>query len=738
MLCGLTEEEINRRGGINVNKLLAYIALNSSASDPWTEMDIDRCIVIDDFETTVTGLSDYINEHYEVDRGIHTTSIKHTDGCGMVDPSVMRRNSMVRGPWIKGLLSPFDYLRFCKEHGVEPIIEDVYHVKHDLVKENIQVIFTKSMFKLWNYYDNWDAYKKAFKENHCTLNRTNYEEAYIPDTELNYQMIQTLNMTDDEIKQLTNRTYNRILNIAKDQESMLQALQANSFSLDPFRRCLRLYPELLRDSYTKETLKAIKKRWVLDAKSGRIRCHNKRLFAIPDFYAACEYWFLGDKDPKGLLQDGEIACRPYKDMEKADCLRSPHLAFEHCVRKIVNNEEIEKWFITNGLYTSCHDMISKVLAFDVDGDQINVVVDPIIIQAAERTAIEYDFAPLLFDLGKAGSAPISNEEYYHGLKRAHDYSGIGQVSNNLTKLWNKDKPDLLVTKWLSFYNNLVIDAAKTGFVNGFENYPDKLKRLNKATGGQNGRMPYFFQFSKNARSQNETTKDKKNKYCAANHSTMNRLCKRFDSIGIMKLYFKDIPPFNWQMLLADNDEPYNQEAVVCFNELSAGNMSNAIESRAYFDLQDKTQAYGMDILEDAVIQELTKLCGSLEAAYPSIVKYLFAGNTGNRISGKQLFWRVFGNIAYNNLLKNLAECDVCENCGMKLPPWVEGHTCPKDAAGFFSCVDCGTWCERINSRQVRCPECQTAYRNINKLKAQYKYLKTHRLPKTKKVVEPAA
>ena len=65
-------------------------------------------------------------------------------------------------------------------------------------------------------------------------------------------------MTDDEIKRFTQKTHQRIENIARDQESMLQALQANEYSLDPFRRCLRLYPELLRDNYTKESLKAIK------------------------------------------------------------------------------------------------------------------------------------------------------------------------------------------------------------------------------------------------------------------------------------------------------------------------------------------------------------------------------------------------------------------------------------------------------------------------------------------------
>ena len=293
-------------------------------------------------------------------------------------------------------------------------------------------------------------------------------------------------------------------------------------------------------------------------------------------YAVCENWFLHIAEPEGLLKNGEIACRVYRGIGKADCLRSPHLAFEHCVREIVNEDRVYEWFTTNGVYTSCKDFISKTLAFDNDGDQLNIIVDPIIIAAAERTAKAYDFQPLLFDLGKAGNTPLSQEEYYHGLIRAHKYSGIGQVSNSLTKLWNRPEPDILVSKWLSYFNNIVIDAAKTGVCNSLENYPDKLRRLNKATGGVNGRMPYFFQYSKNARTQNDTVNAKQKKYAAVNQSTMNRISQSFNDIGMMKLYYQDIPPFNWQMLIADDSAPYNQEVVIRFNELTSVNLTNAI------------------------------------------------------------------------------------------------------------------------------------------------------------------
>lgn len=362
LFCGLTFEEINEKGGINVNKLMAYIALASSATEEWTEFDIDRAIVIDDFEAPVTGLVDFISSDYQMTRCVKTTTIKHTDGIGMMLPCVSRRNFMVRAPWIKGLLTSFDFIRFCKETGAKPILKDIWGNYHDLVKENIQIIFTKSQFKLANFYNDWNDYKTRFKANGCHCNRTNFEESYFPDKEISYQMLQTLvDFTDEEIKLFCSRSYEKIKNIASSTNAMLTTLKADEDSPNPYKRALAIYPELLREAYSRETLKAIKKRWTLDAKSGRIICDNKRLYLIPDMYAACEYWFLHIKEPKGLLENGWVSCKPFRNKDKIDVLRSPHLSMEHVIEKVVKNQTIYDWFYTDGIYTSCHDLISKVL-----------------------------------------------------------------------------------------------------------------------------------------------------------------------------------------------------------------------------------------------------------------------------------------------------------------------------------------------------------------------------------------
>ena len=50
LFCGLTREEVNRQGGMNTNKYLAYTSLCQTNSEIWRDFDIDRSIVVDDIE----------------------------------------------------------------------------------------------------------------------------------------------------------------------------------------------------------------------------------------------------------------------------------------------------------------------------------------------------------------------------------------------------------------------------------------------------------------------------------------------------------------------------------------------------------------------------------------------------------------------------------------------------------------------------------------------------------------
>lgn len=365
--CGLSISDINYHGKCNPNKYLAYLALNNSATDVWEGFDIDKAIVVDDFETDVPGFVDYISDiTYDIERRHMGVTIPHMDGCGIM---LEEKTRMVRLPWVKGLMVTFPFDEFIKEKcGGEATVYDIYGDKHDIIAEGIKYIFTKSQFKMAKYYDSWECYKAKFKNFGCEACYCNLEEDYIPKARINYQMLQTLtDMTDEEIGRITKQTVEEIDTIGADYQTTMRLLGATDYNTNKsyFQEALMIYPELFKDQYSRDVLKQTKKSLVKQAKAGRLRVNGHYTFLSPDLYAFCEWLFLGEQDPKGLLDDGHVYCRDYQDGDELACLRSPHLYREWPIRNNVRNEELDRWFgMTKCVYTSCHDTISRILQFD--------------------------------------------------------------------------------------------------------------------------------------------------------------------------------------------------------------------------------------------------------------------------------------------------------------------------------------------------------------------------------------
>ena len=223
-----------------------------------------------------------------------------------------------------------------------------------------------------------------------------------------------------------------------------------------------LYPELMRDKYNREIIKDVKRSLVKWGKAGKLAIDGKYCFLAPDLYAFCEWLFLGEENPQGLLADGEVACSLYRDGDELDCLRSPHLYKEHAIRKNIQNDLINKWFDTKCIYTSCHDLISKYLMFDCDGDKSLVVRDKQLIRLAKRNM--QDIVPLYYNMHKAEPSELNANTLFHGLELAYTGGNIGIISNNISKVWNSGhitQKEINVVKWLCLENNCVIDYAKT-------------------------------------------------------------------------------------------------------------------------------------------------------------------------------------------------------------------------------------------------------------------------------------
>lgn len=191
---------------------------------------------------------------------------------------------------------------------------------------------------------------------------------------------------------------------------------------------------------------------------------------------------------------------------------------------------------------------------------------------------------------------------------------------------------------------------------------------------------------------------------------MNRICAQFDDIGKMSTQIEDLPAFNWHMLLSGPCKDTRNDICELFCQMDSTNLTNVIESREYDYSYEKESKAGYDLLAQMITDEINAKYGSLEFVFPYITKYLFAGDAAASSSHKKMYWRVFGEIALDNIKKNLETCTICNECEMKIPKWETGHSCTEEMQGFFICEDCHTRYPRMNSKQCRCENCQKNYK----------------------------
>lgn len=722
LTCGLTVEHINSLGGMNINKFLAYLALCNSATDQWTDFDISKTIVVDDFENGVPCEVDYIDDiTYEITRKTMEVPIPHMDGCGIMLPSISDKNFMVRLPWVKGLLGVFDFVQFIKEYNCSPIITDIYGVEHDIIKEDIQIIFTKSQFKMWKYFDNWGQYKDNFVKYHCQAGICNIEDDF-PQATINYQMIQSLlDITNDELKTLCEESNGFIKDITSNPETMLEAFGAiedNSYK-NAFQKCLIKYPELIGDAYTRQSLRDLKDSLEKELWSAKFKVNGCYTFILPDLYAFCEWLFLHKEYPSGILQGENVHCKLFNFNDEVDCLRSPHLYMEHAIRNNVTSDIIEKWFTTKAIYTSCHDVISKILMFDVDGDKALVVQDKTLIDVAKRNMT--GIVPLFYDMKKAKCEPITSENLYKGLTLAYTGGNIGVYSNDISKIKNSGALDDIKTKdealkcikWLCLENNQTIDYAKTLYKS---KRPKEIDIIIKEYTKK--KLPAFFKYAKD--------KDDEQIECI-NNSPVNRILKLFPKKNL-NFNFKNnnIGKFNYELLMSNPDTEINKEIVSKYRSMVRRLKQNITD-------------YDKDGNYNSLLTDIRN--GLLDLGYDEkyicdvLVKQLFGIS---KSINKRAFWSIYGDIVYDNICRNIDKNYIqCEKCKTRFYVKKVGQTIcdeclqreidkteklKKKHMKVVVCCDCGKEFKipSKNNKTIRCLNCQKIKDNQVKLQYYYK------------------
>lgn len=381
-------------------KYEAYKALTLSGSYPVT--NTDRILVVDDLITHFTEDVIYL-DNSESDEPVmqyKTAEIEldESDGYGLISPEMaqiwsddmhldyLMSGCCIRYAFTKGMVATFDFKEFARVHN-KRIVTDVWGKEHDIF--DIDLVLTTSMLKLWSAYDSIDEYIQKCHENMYTLSVTKVTPKELDEVRtLNYQFIQSYELTNGQIHELISPTVNEIKDIIHyDRQKTLLFLKGmkiteeNAVGEDDWIKAIQICPEMMNDPYVINRVSSLIAKKIKDAEIGVVKVKGNFGIIVGDPYALCQYIFKLDvkNEDYGLLKAGEIYHKFWKDKgsEEVACYRSP-MSCHANIRKMKvcsNNTEADYWYryCGNLIMLNCHDSFCHALN-GADKDKHSIVL----------------------------------------------------------------------------------------------------------------------------------------------------------------------------------------------------------------------------------------------------------------------------------------------------------------------------------------------------------------------------
>lgn len=386
-------------------KLEAYKALTCSASVPVSMPK--GILVVDDCETTFRSDIVFVSDEGDGEpamelRKDEEVSLTESDGYGLMLPSLAERWSQELGlgyvasgmntrfAWEKGMVFAFDFVEFADEVAGNRVVRDAWGNEVDV--GNVELVLTTSMLKLWDSYPSCDAYLEQCAKNGYSfcVTKTCPRELESERT-LNYQFIQSYDLSDDDIDQLASRTEAEIRGVLGDDRAktvlFLKGMGITENNVgrlsDDYIKALMVEPKMMDDPFVLASVyQAIRNR-INEAKVGVLKVHGNYSIVCGDPYALCQHIF--GLEVTGLLKAGEIYNKYWLDdgAEKLACFRAP-MTCHNNIRLVTpcRSEEAAHWYqymTTCTLFNAWDTAAHALNGLDKDGDLVMLTDDPILV-----------------------------------------------------------------------------------------------------------------------------------------------------------------------------------------------------------------------------------------------------------------------------------------------------------------------------------------------------------------------
>ena len=348
-------------------KLEAYRALTCSASTPVSRPR--GVLVVNDIETafedTVINLvNDGEGEPKVSEPHTEEVTITPSDGCGMILPSFAETWSndlrlsytlsgcCVRMAWTKGMVYTFPFDEFASDIAGRFVVKDAWGDDVDI--RDVDLVLPVSMVKLWDSYESCaDWLSKSYENGYDFAVTKVCVESLESERTTNYQFLQCIDMTDDDIEELIEPTVSEIKDaLCGDWAKTILYLKGSGLNEknvlrleDDWQKALMIEPELINDPFVQSSIHNLIKKRITDAKVGVLKVHGNYSTASGDLYALCQGVF--GLPVTGLLKSREIYNAFWADSDADEVLafRAPMSCAENVRRvRVARGDDVLHWF----------------------------------------------------------------------------------------------------------------------------------------------------------------------------------------------------------------------------------------------------------------------------------------------------------------------------------------------------------------------------------------------------------
>lgn len=405
-------------------KLEAYKALACSASTPIkfnpvivtkNDVVIPRVAVINDcitkFKADVIKLDINVtkppNIIYDND---YDVKMEANDGFGFISPRLSKNwteqldknedyissGFCIRNSFCKGMLFTFDFHEFAKDIAGKKNFIDAWGNVVNV--DDVDIILTTSMLKLYDSYDSMDHYLDNCKKNGYKFSVTKIIPKELENQRhLNYQFIQSLKLDDNDISELVKPTIDDFKKIIRDDYRMgllfLKGtkLHENSMSQSnsDIATALMINKDMYNDPFVKTTIHKMLEKKIQDAKVGVLSVKGNFAQISGDPYSLAQSMF--QLEVTGLLKANEFYSAYWneRNVDTVAAFRAPMTCHNNIrVLDLKNNDKVNYWYkymnrcvILNSWDTTTH----ALNGCDFDGDCLLTTNNPTILKGITKT-----------------------------------------------------------------------------------------------------------------------------------------------------------------------------------------------------------------------------------------------------------------------------------------------------------------------------------------------------------------